>query len=67
MDNDTKKKFFGLILKNLDELTRLSVDLELLNDEVQDITVTRNIVDRVVDIKNRAEVLSVYTDLYIKH
>jgi hypothetical protein len=67
MDNEAKKKFFGLILKNLDDLTRLSVDLELLNDEVQDITVTRNIVDRVADIKNKAEVLSVYTDLYIKH
>ena len=59
-----KQTIFNAIVKEIDELSRISVDLELINDDIKEPHIRRAFMDRIAAVKDKAETLSVYATLY---
>lgn len=63
---DNRQTIFNAILKELDALTRISIDLELMNDDIKDPHIRRALMDGVAQVKDRVEMLNVYASIYPK-
>lgn len=54
------------ILKELDNLTRISVDIELMLDDESSEGAKQYIIERIAQVKDKTEMLGTYSDLFLR-
>lgn len=59
-----KEVIMSYILKELNELTRIQTDLELMNDDVCPLAKLA-LADRIASMKDKTETLGTYSELFL--
>ena len=54
------------LLKHIDSLTRISVDIELMSDD-DTLEAKRALVDRIAQVKDESETIGTYAETYLRN